>query len=76
MQEQQQHTPPLYSKNLKTKSSTYFFDVKAAKNGSKYLVITQSSIKDGQKYRNNIFVFKDQAKDFSEIVNDMVEKVK
>jgi hypothetical protein len=70
MQEQQQPTPALFSTKLPTKSQTYFFDVKAAKNGSKYLTITQSRIKDGQKFRNSVIVFSDQLEAFSQIFEE------
>jgi len=77
MQEQQPSmpSPALYSQNLKTKSKTYFFDVKAAKNGNKYLSITESRIKDGQKFRSTITVFPDNLQAFSEAVAQMQAKV-
>ena len=69
-------TPPLYSQNLKTKGKTYFFDVKAAKNGNKYLSISESWIRDGQKHRSSITVFHDNLEQFSQAVEQMQEKVK
>ena len=69
-------SPALYSQNLKTKSKTYFFDVKAAKNGNKYLSITESRIKDGQKFRSNITVFSDSLQEFNQAVLEAAEKVK
>ena len=68
--------PSLYSQNLPTKGKTYFFDVKAAKNGNKYLSITESRIKDGQKYRSTVTIFSDQIDQFSQAVADIKEKVK
>jgi len=65
MQEQPTYTPALFSTKLPTKSQTYFFDVKAAKNGNKYLTITQSRIKDGQKFRNSVMVFEDEIEAFN-----------
>lgn len=78
MQEQSQvpqPTPALYSENLKTKSKTYFFDVKAAKNGNKYLSISESWIKNGQKFRSTLTVFQDSIKEFSQLVSDIQTKV-
>ncbi len=69
---EQQHS--LYSQNLKTSSKTYFFDVKAAKNGSKYLAITEARIKDGQKFRSTITVFQDNLKDFTQSLAETAEK--
>lgn len=73
---EQTHAPALFSQNLKTKGKTYFFDVKAAKNGNKYLNITESWIKDGQKFRSTLTVFSDNMGEFSRTVAEMQEKVK
>ena len=70
-------TPPLFSQNLKTKSNTYFFDVKAAKNGNKYLNITETRMqKDGQKFRNTITVFSNNLEEFNRAFAEIQEKVK
>lgn len=75
-QPQSQIQPALYSQNLKTSSQTYFFDVKAAKNGNQYLNITQSRInKDGQKFRSTITVFLDQIKEFAQVFEEVKQKV-
>lgn len=76
MQEQQQITPALFSTKLPTKSQTYFFDVKAAKNGNKYLTITQSRIKDGQKFRSSVNVFSDQIDAFNQLFAETQEHMK
>ena len=74
---EQLHTPALHSTNLKAGNKTYFFDVKAAKNGNKYLTITDSSInKDGQKFRSTITVFQDQMQNFNQAIQEVLEKVK
>jgi len=74
MQEQQQFAPSLYSTKLPTKSQTYFFDVKEAKNGHKFVTITQSRMKDGIRVRNSLIVFSDQLEAFSEIFADVKSK--
>ena len=71
-----QQTPPIYSEQLKTKGKVYFFDVKAAKNGNKYLSISQSWIKDGQSHRSTLTVFKNDLGQFSQAVAELQEKVK
>ena len=74
---EQLHTPALHSANLKAGSKTYFFDIKAAKNGNKYLTITDSSIgKDGQKFRNTVTVFQDQLQNFNQAIQEISEKAK
>ena len=71
-----QATPPLYSEQLKTKGKIYFFDIKAAKNGNKYLSISETWIKDGQKHRSNITVFQDNMQEFTKAISQMQDKVK
>lgn len=71
-----QPTPPIYSQNLKTKGQTYFFDVKAAKNGNKYLSISQSWIRDGQGHRGTITVFQNDLQQFLEAMGQAQERVK
>lgn len=68
-------TPALHSSNIQTKSNTYFFDVRVAKNGNQYLTITESHIKDGQKFRSSIMVFPEQLQSFNQAVADMSAKV-
>ncbi len=69
-------TPAIYSQNLKTKGKTYFFDVKQAKSGNKYLMISESWIaKDGQKKRGTVTVFADNLPGFSQMVSQMQDKV-
>jgi len=73
---QELHTPAIYSQNIKTKGQTYFFDVRAAKNGNKYLSISQSWIRDGQGHRSTLTVFKNDLDQFSQTVAELQEKVK
>lgn len=72
---EQAHTPAIYSQNLKTKGQTYFFDVKQAKNGNKYLSISQSWIKDGQGHRGNITVFQSDAAEFLKALAEAHDKI-
>lgn len=69
--------PPLFSKDLKTKGKTYFFDIKQAKNGNKYLAITDSSVsKEGKKFRSTVTVFDNNLKEFLETLAAVVEQIK
>jgi len=72
-----QHMPEnsLFSQNLQTKGKTFFFDVKEAKNGNRYLSITESRMKDGQKFRSTITVFPDNLHDFSQTLESLKDKV-
>jgi len=73
---QETPTPAIYSQNLKTKGQTYFFDVKAAKNGNKYLSISQSWIKDGQGHRGTVTVFQSDMEAFLQAMAEAQDKVK
>ncbi len=61
------------SKTLKASSRTYFFDVKETKEGKRFLVITESRLKD--KQRTQIAVFPEDAAEFLATVQGMVEKL-
>ena len=75
--QQFQPTPAIYSQQLKTKGKMYFFDVKSAKNGNKYLTINEAWIsKDGQKHRGNITVFGNDLQEFNQAMEQVQEKVK
>jgi hypothetical protein len=67
------------SKLVKAGARTYFFDIKEAKNGKKYLVLTESRLvgdKDKKEHqRSTIIIFPEQAKEFAEVVNDMTTKL-
>ncbi len=47
----------IFSKTIKTRSRTYFLDVKESANGNKYLTICESRRVDGEYQRNRIMVF-------------------
>jgi hypothetical protein len=64
------------SKTMQTKSNTYYFDVRQAKNGTKYLTITETRTKDGQKFRSTITIFGNNMEEFNTIFAEMAEKVK
>lgn len=67
------------SKLVKAGSRTYFFDIKEAKNGKKYLVLTESRLigdKDkNEHHRSTIIIFPEQAKEFAKAVKEMTAKI-
>jgi hypothetical protein len=67
------------SKFLKAGGRTYFFDIKEAKNGKKYLALTESRLvgdKDKNEHRRStIIIFPEQAKEFAEVVKEMTAKL-
>jgi len=49
---------PLFSKTIKSGKTTYFVDVREAKNKSKYLTITESKLKDNAQEGEKKFIQK------------------
>ena len=69
----------LFSKSLKAGDRTYFIDVKAAKNSSKYLTIAESrrSKEDEKKFtRSSIMVFDNQVEKFRDALMEAMELIK
>lgn len=55
----------LFNERASVKGKTYFFNIKQAANGSKYLMITESKkIQDGSYQRARVIVFEDAFADF------------
>ena len=66
------------SMTVKAQGRMYFLDIKETKDGSPYLVITESrSMKDGGgRERSSILVFDDSAESFAQAVSQMTAKLK
>jgi len=62
---------------LKTRTKTYFFDVKETQGGRPYLVITECRLKHGstKPERSNIIVFQENLTVFASLVTKMSEKI-
>jgi hypothetical protein len=65
------------SKTVKAGGTTYFFDVKTAKDGKPYLAITSSRFKGekSERERATIFVFPDHAQGFLAAVQEMIAQL-
>ena len=65
------------SRTVKAGKRTYFFDVKEAKTGDKYLVITESRFRgEGQeRERSTVMVFSDTLEEFVEAFHEIVKLV-
>lgn len=67
------------SKMVKAGSRTYFFDIKEAKNGKKYLVLTESRLvgdeNKKERQRSTLILFPEQAKEFAKMVNEMTARI-
>ena len=65
------------SETIKAGSKTYFFDLRNTREGKAFLSITESRLKgnEGERERNTILVFPEEAQKFADTVADMVGKV-
>ena len=67
---------PLFSTMVKAGRTTYFVDVKEAKNGNKYISICESRLDpDDTKQRSTVRVFGDHISDFRNAVNEAAAAV-
>ena len=60
----------IYSKSIKAGKSTYFIDVKQAKNNSKYLSICESKLDGEERKRTYLNVFGDNVERFREAIDE------
>jgi len=59
-------------KVLKCGKRTYFFDVHEAKNGHKYLVVTESQfVEEGERKRNSFILFKEDLGQFCQMLGSI-----
>lgn len=62
----------VFGQMVKAGGKTYFFDVKKASNGSKYLTIAESYKKQtGEKVINRLLIFKDHFQEFVGTLNEV-----
>ncbi len=65
----------LYTTMLRAGKTTYFVDLKTAKNGNKYLSICESQITGDSKEKITIRIFGETMTEFQKAVNDAVAAV-
>lgn len=70
MEDAMTNTNSLYSTMVRAGRTTYFVDLKEAKNGNKYLSICESKIDGEEKKRVTVRVFGDSIEEFKKAVND------
>ncbi len=63
----------LFSQKVRAESRTYFLDVKETRNGSKYLVISESRERGGNQERNRVWVFEEHLEPFYAALGQVVE---
>jgi hypothetical protein len=69
-------TGALFSTMVRAGKTTYFVDVKEAKNGNKYLAISETRV-DGEekKQRNTVRVFGETIEPFRQAIEEAVQTV-
>lgn len=66
----------LFSSMVRSGRTTYFVDVKEAKNGAKYLTITENRLEDGdKKTRVTVRVFKESVDQFRQAIDEAASAV-
>ena len=70
------NTSALYSTMVRAGRTTYFVDVKEAKNGNKYLSISESKIDaDEKKQRTTVRVFGETVVQFKQAIEEAVAAI-
>lgn len=65
----------IYSTMVRSGRTTYFVDVKEAKNGHKYLSITESRIDGDEKKKTTLRVFGESIEEFRKAIDDAAASV-
>jgi len=65
----------VFSTMVRAGRTTYFVDVREAKNGNKYLSITESRFNGDEKQKTTIRVFGDTVQEFRQAVSDAAAAV-
>jgi hypothetical protein len=60
----------IYSTMVRSGKTTYFVDVREAKNGNKYLSISESRISGDEKKRATVRVFGETIDQFKQAINE------
>jgi hypothetical protein len=60
----------IYSTMVRSGKTTYFVDVKEAKNGSKYLSISESRLDGDEKKRSTVRVFGETVDQFRQAIDE------
>lgn len=65
----------IYSTMVRSGRTTYFIDVKEAKNGNKYLMISETRLEGDEKKRTTIRVFGETISQFQQAVDEAAAAV-
>ena len=73
---EQNQKEAIFSRMIKTRSRTYFMDVKETSKGGKYLTICESREVDGEWQRNRIMVFDNDIPNFFQALKEAAPSLK
>ena len=68
-------TNAIYSTMVRAGKTTYFVDVKEAKNGSKYLAISENKLDGEERKRTSMRVFGDSVQLFRQAIDEAAATV-
>jgi hypothetical protein len=60
----------IYSTMIRSGKTTYFVDVKEAKNGNKYLQITESRVNGEERKKSTLRVFGETVEQFKQAIDE------
>ncbi|MBI1805082.1 MAG: DUF3276 family protein [Ignavibacteriae bacterium] len=60
----------IYSTMIKAGKTSYFIDVKEAKNGNKYLSISETKMEGNEKKRKTLIIFGENIEQFRQAVDE------
>lgn len=69
------NTNALFSSMVRSGRTTYFIDLKEAKNGNKYLSLSENRIDGEEKKRTTLRVFGDSIEEFRKAVDEAAAAV-
>jgi hypothetical protein len=64
-----------FTGTVKADARTYSFEVKDAKNGSQYLIITEASKKGGRSRQTKLLIFSEHLTKFQDVLNEAVSTI-
>jgi hypothetical protein len=65
----------IYSTMVRAGRTTYFVDVKEAKNGNKFIAISETRMEDDKKQRATVRVFRDSVEPFRQAIEEAAASV-
>jgi hypothetical protein len=68
-------TPAIYSSMIRGGKNTYFVDVREAKNGKKYLALSETHFEGEERKRSTMRIFGESVEPFRQAVEEAVTAI-